>query len=85
MSLAMKKLLILLTFVLLVSGVVPQVRTQSANNKPTIVWICTGKYATTYHAHKNCKGLNNCKGTIKATTLQKALDMKRRACKSCYK
>jgi len=43
----------------------------SANNFNTIiqtqtqkVYICSGNYATKFHSVSNCRGLNNCKGTI---------------------
>lgn len=36
------------------------------------VYICTGKYATKYHYKQNCRGLSNCKGTIKAVGLNEA-------------
>lgn len=28
------------------------------------VYICGGKYATKFHSHSKCRGLNNCKGGI---------------------
>jgi len=55
------------------------------NNTPqsTTVYICTGKSATKYHARKNCRGLNNCSGEIKAVSREQAIKMNRTACKIC--
>ncbi len=48
------------------------------------VYICMGKYATTYHKSPECSGLNNCKASIKAVTLRQAQEMRRTPCKKCY-
>lgn len=50
----------------------------------TMVYVCTGKGSYRYHRHSDCNGLNNCKGSIKRVTLQKAQSMKRTPCKKCY-
>lgn len=50
----------------------------------TMVYVCTGKGSYRYHRHSDCRGLNNCKGSIKRVTLQKAQSMKRTPCKKCY-
>lgn len=48
------------------------------------VYICNSKYATVYHADKECKGLGNCTHSVKELTLGEAQRKKRRACKICY-
>ena len=50
----------------------------------TMVYVCTGKGSYRYHRHSDCSGLNNCKGSVKRVTLQKAQSMKRTPCKKCY-
>ena len=50
----------------------------------TMVFVCTGKGSYRYHRRSDCSGLNNCKGSIKRVTLQKAQSMKRTPCKKCY-
>ena len=60
-----------------------------SKEKPTrevsqIVYICTGPKAETYHKSKDCRGLNRCSGSIRAISLDKAKEMRRRACKICY-
>lgn len=54
----------------------------SKNNKE--VYICTGPKAKVYHKYKDCKGLRNCSGDIKAVSLEQA-KKSRRACRICYK
>lgn len=49
------------------------------------VYICTGTKAYAYHVNKNCSGLSNCKGTIKAVTLSEAEAQHRKPCKKCCK
>jgi len=53
-------------------------------SQPEYVYICTGGYATKYHARPNCRGLNNCKGEVKKITKAQALKQGRTACKICY-
>ncbi|MDL2277215.1 hypothetical protein LJC57_01355 [Parabacteroides sp. OttesenSCG-928-G07] len=57
----------------------------TAAQQTTNVVICTGNYATTYHKHSQCSGMNNCKGDRKTVTLEQAKKMGRRACKVCHK
>ena len=78
-----------ITFTLLLFLMLPLFSGASVNQtkepaKETTVLICTGKYATKYHSHK-CKGLSNCKGTIKKITLSDAIDKKFTPCGYCYK
>ena len=49
-----------------------------------MVYVCTGKSATTYHKTNKCRGLSRCSGDIKQVTIEKAKSMNRRACKICY-
>lgn len=51
----------------------------------TYVYICTGGSSKRYHKTDRCKGLDNCKGTIKKVTLAYAEDKGRTPCKICYK
>lgn len=55
----------------------------SADNKESKVLICTGRHATKYHKYK-CRGLNNCKASIKEITLTEAKEKGYSACKVCY-
>lgn len=56
----------------------------SGNSTNSVVYICTGPKAETYHRSKGCRGLNKCSGTIKALSISKTKEMGRRACKICY-
>ena len=58
------------------------INTQS--NSETYVYICTGKYAYSYHKKSNCRGLNNCSASIDKVTLKEAKSQKRTPCKICY-
>lgn len=78
----MKKLLTLFALLVFASTAVPQ--TVLPSEEPVKVYICTGKYSTTYHAYKSCRGLNNCKGVVKEVAIDKAIQMGRRACKVCW-
>lgn len=49
-----------------------------------MVYICTGSNAKKYHCDVDCRGLNNCQGSIRQISLQKAREMGRTACKICY-
>ena len=51
----------------------------------TKVYVCTGKYAKTYHKNTNCKGIKACKSEIKTINLLDAKKAQRTACKICYK
>jgi hypothetical protein len=44
------------------------------------VYICTGKYSKKYHYKKSCRGLSNCKSSIKKVTLIEAKNIKRTLC-----
>ena len=48
------------------------------------VYICTGRFARTYHSNPNCSGLNLCSAEIDAVPVEKAKKMGRRKCKKCY-
>lgn len=64
--------------------VLANVFTESGSSTNSVVYICTGPKAETFHKHKDCHGLNKCSGTIKALSISKAKEMGRRACKICY-
>lgn len=50
------------------------------------VYIYGGKYATKYHSHSNCSGLNNCKGGLYTYDSQNAASNAGFvACKICWK
>lgn len=49
------------------------------------VWICTGKYARTYHLTPRCHLLGNCKGEIVSVSETKARERGRALCKICAK
>jgi hypothetical protein len=48
------------------------------------VYICTGSGAYAYHNSSNCRGLNNCGGSIKSVSVSKAKSMGRKSCSICY-
>ncbi|MFT4696891.1 MAG: hypothetical protein ACI9SJ_000007 [Flavobacteriaceae bacterium] len=47
---------------------------------PNEVYICTGKYSKKYHYTNKCRGLSNCKGSIKEVTLSDAKNFGRTLC-----
>lgn len=49
------------------------------------VYICTGSGAYSYHNNRNCRGLNNCGGSIKQVTVSYAQSIGRKPCRICYK
>lgn len=51
----------------------------------TEVYICTGGYSKRYHRTERCRGLGNCRGTVKKVTLEMAEDMRRTPCRICYR
>lgn len=49
-----------------------------------VVYICTGSSATKYHRTADCRGLNNCKGSIVKVTRSDAENKYHRTpCKIC--
>ena len=50
----------------------------------TYVYICTGRYAYSYHSYDNCSGLKRCNAEIKKVTLSEAKQKKRTPCLKCY-
>lgn len=48
----------------------------------SVVYICTGGYATKYHSTSRCSGLGNCKGDIIAVSIDEVGS--RTPCKKCY-
>ena len=50
----------------------------------TFVYICTGEYAKAYHAYSDCRGLGNCRASIKKITKAEAQHNGRVPCKICY-
>lgn len=77
----MKSLIILSLYIILGTVSTDSVSGNSANS---VVYICTGPKAETYHKRKDCRGFNRCSGGIRAVSLSKAKEMGRRPCKICY-
>ena len=50
----------------------------------TYVYICTGKYAYSYHSTNTCSGLNKCKAEIRKVTVGYAKQIGRKPCEKCY-
>jgi hypothetical protein len=48
------------------------------------VYICTGKYATKYHATVSCKGLNNCRADVVPVSEKKISKAGRTPCRICW-
>ena len=46
----------------------------------TTVYICTGKSSKKYHYNKSCRGLSNCKASIKKVDLETAKEFGRTLC-----
>lgn len=44
------------------------------------VYICTGKYSKKYHYVSDCRGLSNCKSSIKEVSLTEAKNIGRTLC-----
>lgn len=57
----------------------------SCNQNGEKVIVCTGKYSKRYHSSVLCKGIKNCKGSIKMITLNKAIESGKTACGYCYR
>lgn len=72
---------LLITVLLLVGSPSYTTREKEAT---TYVWICTGKFAISYHCNRGCKGLNKCKASIKKVSLDYARSLRRSACNICY-
>lgn len=50
----------------------------------SVVYVCTGPTATTYHATPNCRGLSRCSGDVVYVQEDEAVDeLRRRPCKIC--
>lgn len=50
---------------------------------PKVFYICTGNFATHYHAKSDCIGFNNCNGNIIAVDSITAV--KKKKCNICFK
>lgn len=66
----MRKTLII--FGLLLSGLIGSSSELVSNPNETKVYICDSEGATKYHYKKDCRGLNNCKHTIRYVSLDDA-------------
>ncbi len=76
------KLLAIISLSLMLGNVFTESVSDNSNN--SVVYICTGPKAETFHKRNDCRGLNKCSGSIKALSISKAKEMGRRACKICY-
>jgi hypothetical protein len=55
------------------------------NTNTQIVYVCTGTYAYAYHSRSDCSGLGNCKGEIKYTDQNYAVNgLSRVPCCRCW-
>lgn len=79
----MKKLIFILLCSMLLGAVPAPTSNLPAEQNPTYVYICTGSSSVAYHSHPNCKGLRNCKASVKKVTMAEAERMNRRPCKIC--
>lgn len=75
----MKRLLLILVTVLFFGS--------CNGNKPKedVVYVCTGNYATKYHADINCRWLSACKCDVIEITKNEAQEAGRTPCKACNK
>lgn len=55
-----------------------------ASGADPAVYVCTGKYATSYHSTAKCKGLGNCKASVKSISRSSAVKAGRKPCKACW-
>lgn len=62
----------------------PTNQPELAENYSSVVYICTGGYATKYHSTSRCSGFGNCKGDIEAISESQAISSGRTPCKKCY-
>lgn len=76
------KLLAIISLYLVLGNVFTE--SVSGNSTNSVVYICTGPKAETFHKSKGCRGLNKCSGNIRMIPLSKAKEIGRRACKICY-
>lgn len=74
----MKKILLLSLLVMFVSCT----NEKSNISSESVVYICTGGYATKYHSSHSCSGLGNCRGDITSISIKDVED--RTPCKKCY-
>lgn len=59
--------------------------TESVSDDYNTVYVCTGNFAYAYHSRSNCPGLGNCKGSIKYTDENYAINkLKRVPCCRCW-
>ena len=56
----------------------------STNCQSERVYICTGSSSKVYHRTSYCRGLNNCRASVKAVSKATAVQMGRVPCKICY-
>lgn len=56
----------------------------STNCQSERVYICTGSSSKAYHRTSYCRGLNNCRASVKAVSKATAVQMGRVPCKICY-
>ncbi len=69
-----KSLFIKILFLLIFTG------GTSFNGLVNNVYICKGKYSEKYHYISNCRGLSNCKSSIKEVTQSEAENYGRTLC-----
>ena len=85
----MKKFILLLAAAAIVCGGFTacsnaQAKEVATESDAKVVYICTGGSSTRYHSTKHCKGLGNCRGTIREVSEDQAKRMGRTPCKICY-
>ncbi len=80
----LRKILLVTLFAVLWSPVCLTVP-ENGSASDEIVYVCTGAYATRYHKTKDCRGLNNCRGQVRAISLTQAMKDGRTPCEICYR
>lgn len=60
-------------------------QTDTCESTSATVYVCTGPQSVCYHSSSKCRGLSRCSADVKAVSLDKAKQMKRRPCGICYK
>lgn len=80
----MRHLLLLLATITLVACGGSEKKQEEKHPEGDMVYICTGRYSECYHCDEDCRGLSNCRASIKEITIEEAEEMGRRPCGYCY-
>lgn len=80
----MKKIITTAILLVLSAGGIDANMQRNTETDSTTVYICTGKSSKRYHKTDDCRGLNNCSGSIKAVSIEQAKKSGRTPCRVCW-